>query len=268
MANQWEKWFQINLKINLRTRSAIIIVEKIKDKTMAIKTKTSGLNHHYWNPIKKQMAFLLRITPNVLTLLRISIVPIMILLWWLNYRFFDWINLALYTFACLSDYFDGLLARSYGKVSNFGRMLDPISDKLIVVTILTLTIADNTISGFNLLPALFIILREITVSGLREFLAEIRVAMPVSRLAKWKTAVQMFALGFLIIGIEEFYGLPVWVIGITLLWLASFLTIITGLDYLQKGLSYISLDPNNEHLTMPKKYLIKKISLSRRHRKK
>lgn len=187
-----------------------------------------------------------RYWPNLLTLYRILAVPLFAYYWSLQNVFYDWVNLAIYTLACLSDYLDGWLARRDRRTSNFGKMLDPISDKIMVMAVLLLMVADKTIYGIHLMPATLILIREVGVSGLREFLSNLNVKVPVSKLAKWKTAVQMFALGFLIVGVEEFYGLAIRATGIVLLWVAAVLTLITGYDYLKKAWPHISLDPLKE----------------------
>ncbi len=148
--------------------------------------------------------------------------------------------------AGVTDYFDGLLARSMGKISSLGRFLDPVADKLLVSALLIMLVWSRHIAGYVILPALVILCREIMVSGLREFLAGIKVGVPVSRLAKWKTAAQMVALGFLIVGPAG----PEWghpavttsLIGETLLWIAAALTIVTGYDYLRAGLKHMAAD--------------------------
>ncbi|MGI9462157.1 MAG: CDP-diacylglycerol--glycerol-3-phosphate 3-phosphatidyltransferase [Alphaproteobacteria bacterium] len=189
-----------------------------------------------------------RYWPNLLTLYRISSVPLLAYCWSYQTEFYDWISLLIYTLACLSDYLDGWLARHDKRTSNFGKMLDPISDKIMVMAVLLLMVADRTIYGINLIPAMLILIREVGVSGMREFLSGLNVKVPVSKLAKWKTTTQMFALGFLIVGIKEFYGIPVRAIGIVLLWIAASLTLITAYAYLKKSMPHISLDPLKEKI--------------------
>ena len=155
-----------------------------------------------------------------------------------------WAMLALFALAGVTDYFDGMLARSMGNISSLGRFLDPVADKLLVSALLIMLVWSGDISGLVILPALVILCREILVSGLREFLAGIKVGVPVSNLAKWKTAVQMFALGFLIVGAAgpDFWHPEVTTtaVGEVLLWLAALLTMITGYDYLQAGLRHMA----------------------------
>ena len=147
-----------------------------------------------------------------------------------------WIACALFTVAATTDYVDGYLARNWQQQSPFGRWLDPVADKLLVAAAMVMLV------GFDrapLLPSLIILLREITVSGLREYMAEVSVGLPVSRLAKWKTAVQMIAIGFLLVGGAGPAWLPVEAIGWWGLWIAAVLTLVTGWDYLQAGLRHM-----------------------------
>ena len=138
--------------------------------------------------------------PNILTISRILAIPLIVALFWVKGDAARWAMLALFALAGVTDYFDGMLARSMGNISSLGRFLDPVADKLLVSALLIMLVWSGNISGLVILPALVILCREILVSGLREFLAGIKVGVPVSNLAKWKTAVQMFALGFLIVG--------------------------------------------------------------------
>ena len=183
--------------------------------------------------------------PNLLTLSRIVAVPLLVFLLW-QPRPFDYaITFVLYCVVGITDYFDGYLARAQGRISRLGQFLDPIADKIMVGAVLVMLISSRKanpmpeIAGLHIIPALVILLREIIVSGLREFLAELRVSIPVSALAKWKTAFQMIALGALILGgaVPE---MP-WVhtVGIVCLWLAAALTLVTGYDYLRIGLKHM-----------------------------
>ena len=183
--------------------------------------------------------------PNLLTLSRIFAVPILVFLLWrpapLDYA----ITFALYCIVGLTDYFDGYLARAQGLTSRLGQFLDPIADKIMVVAVLIMLISSRKanpvpeIEGFHIIAALVILLRELIVSGLREFLAPLNVSMPVSRLAKWKTAFQMVALGALILGGALPQMLWVHQAGIFSLWVAAALTMITGYDYLRVGLRHM-----------------------------
>lgn len=182
--------------------------------------------------------------PNMLTLSRIFVIPLLVAMFWIEGDVARWFTLALFIAAGVTDYLDGVVARSMGKSSNFGRFLDPVADKLLVSAILMMLVWKGGISGLMILPALVILCREIMVSGLREFLAGIKVGVPVSRLAKWKTGVQMTSLGFLIVGKAGpvfFHPLATTVaIGELLLLIAAILTLITGYDYLRAGLSHIA----------------------------
>lgn len=184
--------------------------------------------------------------PNLLTISRILAIPVIVALFWVEGDTARWAAMAVFTLAGITDYFDGMLARSMGQISNLGRFLDPVADKLLVSALLIMLVWSGNISGLVILPALVILCREILVSGLREFLASIKVGVPVSNLAKWKTGVQMVALGFLIVGAAG----PVFLhpditttaIGEALLWGAAVLTIITGYDYFRAGLKHMSED--------------------------
>lgn len=181
--------------------------------------------------------------PNVLTYGRIAAVPaVVILLFWPNEFWFRWAALGVYAAAAVTDFFDGYLARAWSQQSALGRMLDPIADKLLVAACLVMLVADGTIHSYSIWAAIVILSREILVSGLREFLAELRVSVPVSTLAKWKTTVQLIALGFLVVGnagdVVLRSGLTV-EIGLLLLWAAALLTFVTGWDYLRSGIRHL-----------------------------
>lgn len=181
--------------------------------------------------------------PNLLTISRIVIIPLVIACFYVDGAMARWIACGLFVVAAITDWFDGYLARRWGETSNLGRFLDPIADKLLVASVLLMLTAFDRFSDITVLPAVVIMMREILVSGLREFLAELRVGMPVSRLAKWKTGMQMVALPVLIVGDAGPTFLPVTVIGEVTLWLAGALTLITGYDYLQAGLRHIAAPP-------------------------
>jgi cardiolipin synthase len=147
-----------------------------------------------------------------------------------------WVALAIFIAAAVTDWLDGWAARTYGQFSRLGRMLDPIADKLLVAICLLLLAVDGTIRGWSLWAAIIILCREILVSGLREYLAELRVSVPVSKLAKWKTMLQLVAVGFLIAGDAGDQILPyTTLIGATLLWISALLTLYTGYDYFRAG---------------------------------
>lgn len=179
--------------------------------------------------------------PNLLTYGRLVAVPAVVaLLFWPEDRWSRWFALAVFVAAAITDYFDGYLARAYSQQSTLGRMLDPIADKLLVAACLLMLVADKTIAGWHLWAAIVILCREILVSGLREFLAELKVGVPVSRVAKWKTTLQLVAVGFLIAGPAGETVLPGTIaIGLGLLWGAAVLTIYSGWDYLKAGIQHL-----------------------------
>ena len=183
--------------------------------------------------------------PNILTYARIAAVPVVVgfLFWesifegplWLR-----WVALVVFIAAAVTDFLDGYFARIWGQQSSLGRMLDPIADKLLVAASLLMLAAGSTIRGWTLLAAVIILCREILVSGLREYLAELQVSVPVTRLAKWKTVAQMVAIGFLIAGEAGDRIVPVVShTGILLLWLSAMLTLYTGYDYMRAGVRYM-----------------------------
>ena len=180
--------------------------------------------------------------PNLLTLSRILVIPPIVALFWIDGEGARWAALLLYAAACVTDFFDGYLARTMGQISRLGRFLDPVADKILVSSVILLLCAFDRVTGLLILPALVILVREILVSGLREFLAEVKVGMPVSSLAKWKTTIQMFALGFLIIGDASPGWIPSEAIGAVGLWAAALLTLVTGYDYLHAGLQHLTAD--------------------------
>ena len=177
--------------------------------------------------------------PNLLTLARVVIIPVIVGLLYVPAAWAYWTALGVYAAAAVTDWLDGYLARQRHEVSPLGRFLDPVADKLLVTAVIVALIANGTIGPITALPAMVILCREMLVSGLREYLAEIQVAMPVSNLAKWKTAAQMLALALLIVGPAVPFGLPVLLPGKVLLWIAGGLTAVTGYDYLVKGLKHM-----------------------------
>ncbi len=182
--------------------------------------------------------------PNLLTYGRVAAVPVVAaLLFWPEIFWVRWVALGVFAVAGITDFFDGYLARAWSQQSSMGRMLDPIADKLLVAACLLMLVADGMITGIWIWAAIIILCREILVSGLREFLAELRVSVPVSTVSKWKTTLQLFAIGFLIAGPAGEVVLPgtTW-IGIILLVISAALTLYTGWDYLKAGLKHVSDD--------------------------
>jgi CDP-diacylglycerol--glycerol-3-phosphate 3-phosphatidyltransferase/cardiolipin synthase len=150
-----------------------------------------------------------------------------------------WLAFAIFVTACLTDWLDGYLARIWAQQSNLGRMLDPIADKLLVGATLLMLVYAGTIGGWSIWAALIILAREILVSGLREFLAELNVKVHVTQLAKWKTAMQFIALALLLAGPAAEAVLPgTTIAGVVLLWIAALLTLVTGYDYLKAGIRH------------------------------
>jgi cardiolipin synthase len=189
--------------------------------------------------------------PNLLTLSRIAAIPVLVVLVAMRQPWSDLAACVVFSAAAITDYFDGKLARERKQISDFGRMLDPIADKLLVGAALMLLAGHGRLSDFGLLPAIVIMLREILVSGLREYLAGLAVGLPVTKLAKWKTGFQMGALGTLLAGDTAapllWLGfLPVSLIGEAMLWSAAVLTMITGWDYLHAGLRHAGNPPRAE----------------------
>ena len=192
--------------------------------------------------------------PNILTLSRIVAIPLLaFLLWWPGWEAGYLMAFALYCAMGITDYFDGYLARSSGAVSKLGQFLDPIADKIMIAAVILVLAAQGVLRGpyvgdAHVIAGLIILVREIAVSGLREFLGGLQVSVPVSRLAKWKTTFQLLALGSLILG----QGLPDWnvmigdldanvphTVGLVTLWAAAVMTVITGWDYLRVGLKHM-----------------------------
>jgi cardiolipin synthase len=188
--------------------------------------------------------------PNMLTYGRILAVPAFVGVMfmdkpasagaaWSEYP--NWIALAIFIVACITDFFDGYLARIWQLQTSLGRMLDPIADKLLVGAALIMLVANGTLKGWSIWAAIIILSREILVSGLREYLAELNVKVPVAWLAKCKTMVQMAALGVLIAGdagdkLSDGWATPT---GLALLWIAALVTLYTGWDYFQAGLKHV-----------------------------
>ncbi|MDA9748590.1 CDP-diacylglycerol--glycerol-3-phosphate 3-phosphatidyltransferase [Pelagibacteraceae bacterium] len=175
---------------------------------------------------------------NILTLIRILVIPIIVICIYLKNPFFGWTAFILFCLASITDYFDGYIARIRNEVTNFGTFLDPIADKLLVASVILILTSKGVIANWETIPALIILLREITVSGLREYLAGIKISIPVSRIAKFKTLFQLCALALLILSesLNE-----VWVIiflGKIFLWIAGLLTLYTAYDYVRGSIKH------------------------------
>lgn len=182
--------------------------------------------------------------PNMLTYARILAVPAIVLCFYLEGRirpteWWRWVSFWLFVAASVTDYFNGYIARIWKQTSNIGRMLDPIADKLLVSAVLLLLAYDRTIDKWTLWAAIIILCREILVSGLREYLAGLKVSVPVTKLAKWKTTLQLIAIGFLLAGPAGDQMFPyVTEIGSGLLWVSALVTLYTGYDYFRAGMKH------------------------------
>jgi CDP-diacylglycerol--glycerol-3-phosphate 3-phosphatidyltransferase/cardiolipin synthase len=189
--------------------------------------------------------------PNILTIGRIIIVPFFVISFFLPGFYGEIIPFLLFILASFTDFLDGLLARLYKEESKLGELLDPIADKIIVSAALILLVMNRTIQNYEVIAAIIILTREILISGLREFLAEVQIKIPVSSLAKGKTFIQMFSIAILLTGeagnkIINFEDYNAQTVGIILLWLSAFLTLYTGFDYVRKGIEHvISEDEKN-----------------------
>ena len=175
---------------------------------------------------------------NILTLSRILVIPIIVILIYLKGPFYGWIAFFLFCIASITDYFDGYLARIRNEISNLGTFLDPIADKLLVAAVILILTSKGIIADWETIPALIILLREIVVSGLREFLAGIKVSVPVSKISKLKTSLQLIALGILILSESGISFVPIILIGKIALWSAGILTLYTGYDYLKSSIRH------------------------------
>jgi len=175
---------------------------------------------------------------NFLTIARIIVIPIIVICIYLKSPFYGWIAFILFCIASITDYFDGYIARIRNEITNFGTFLDPIADKLLVAAVILILTSKGIIADWETIPALIILLREIAVSGLREYLAGIKISVPVSRIAKLKTAIQLIALALLILSESQISLLPIVFIGKIALWAAGILTLYTGFDYLKSGIKH------------------------------
>lgn len=189
--------------------------------------------------------------PNILTLSRIVVIPVIFLSIYIHSTIWALLAACLYAVAAITDYFDGYLARATNQISVFGRLLDPIADKLLVVAALLIIVANSLVSPIHYIPVMVILCREVLVSGLREFLAQVKVDMPVTKLAKWKTTAQMFAIGFILFSVVPPLA---WAncIGIILLWVAGILTFITGYTYFKQSLDYVKSVNNQDEISKSK----------------
>ena len=186
--------------------------------------------------------------PNILTIGRILIVPFFVLAFYLPGFYGDLTALILFIIASFTDFLDGMLARLLGEESKLGELLDPIADKIIVATALILLVMDGTIRNYEVIAAIIILIREILISGLREFLAKGKINVPVSNLAKLKTVIQMISIALLLSGetgnkVIDFQNYNAQIIGIILLWLSAALTLFTGYEYMRRGIDHaINID--------------------------
>jgi len=178
--------------------------------------------------------------PNLLTLSRILAMPLVVATFYLPEPLGPWTGCAIFSLAGFTDWLDGRLARAWQQQSEWGRFLDPIADKLLVAGTLLMLTATQRLSASAVLPALVILSREILVSGLREHLAGMRVKVPVTNLAKWKTTIQMVAIGVLLIGDSGPDSLHAKLLGEGLLWIAAVFTLVTGYKYLHAGIVHVS----------------------------
>jgi len=175
---------------------------------------------------------------NILTICRILVIPIIVALIYLKSPLYGWMAFILFCLASITDYFDGYIARIRNEVSNLGTFLDPIADKLLVASVILILTSKEVIADWETIPALIILLREIAVSGLREYLAGIKVSVPVSKIGKLKTSLQLIALAILILSESGISFIPILFIGKIALWSAAILTLYTGYDYLISGLKH------------------------------
>ena len=182
--------------------------------------------------------------PNIITLSRLASLPVLLILMFFPYGWAAWTALFLYTLGCITDYLDGYLARKMNIESAFGKFLDPIADKIFVITVILCLVATHKLEGIWVIPPLLIITREFLISGLREFLGPKNISVPVSKLAKFKTGFQMTSLGFLIVGpygdfVLAFTHITTLGWGYILITIAALLTVHTGWDYLKVGMKHL-----------------------------
>ena len=177
--------------------------------------------------------------PNIITFIRIFLIPIILYLLFSENPNIVLIAGLLFIISSVSDYFDGYLARTLNQSSKLGALLDPIADKLLIASVIVVLVDTGVISNIHVVPAIIILLREIAISGLREFLAKLNTDMPVSKLAKYKTTFQMVSLSILIISLGFELNDLLWNIGLITLWIAAIITLLSGYNYMVKGLKHI-----------------------------
>ena len=177
--------------------------------------------------------------PNIITFIRIFLIPIILYLLFSENPNIVLIAGLLFIVSSVSDYFDGYLARTLNQSSKLGTLLDPIADKLLIASVIVVLVDTGVISNIHVVPAIIILLREIAISGLREFLAKLNTDMPVSKLAKYKTTFQMVSLSILIISLGFELNDLLWNIGLITLWIAAIITLVSGYNYMVKGLKHI-----------------------------
>ncbi len=193
------------------------------------------------NPVRRPVQLGALNLPNVLTYGRIAAAPLVGATFYIPGDWGYWIAFVIFCVASITDYFDGYFARIWEQQSALGRMLDPIADKLLVAVSILILVADGTLAGHSIWAAIIVLMREIFVSGLREFLAELRVSVPVSRLAKWKTTMQLVAIAALLIA-PALQGAKSGILidlGLTFFWAAAIVTLYTGYDYFRAGLKQL-----------------------------
>ena len=195
-------------------------------------------------PMRPQVTMRALNLPNILTYGRIAAAPLVGLTYYTPNDWGPWIAFAIFAAASITDYFDGYLARAWQQQSALGRMLDPIADKLLVAVSILILVADGVLDGWSIWAAIIVLMREIFVSGLREFLAELRVSLPVTRLAKWKTTMQLLAIGILLIAPAIEGTKEGWIVylGLTFFWATALVTLYTGFDYFRAGLKHLVQD--------------------------
>ena len=177
--------------------------------------------------------------PNIITFIRIFLIPIILYLLFSENPNIVLIAGLLFIVSSVSDYFDGYLARTLNQSSKLGTLLDPIADKLLIASVIVVLVDTGVISNIHVVPAIIILLREIAISGLREFLAKLNADMPVSKLANYKTTFQMVSLSILIISLGFELNDLLWNIGLITLWIAAIITLLSGYNYMVKGLKHI-----------------------------